>query len=109
MKFTYIAVAAALAQVCIAGTAIPCTASQNNACLSFQIGISDTYYCVCTASPSCSIDQRDCYSQKYQLCKNFYATKQTSCNPGVPCPVPTECSKLWIAGVKTYKCTQFQS
>ncbi|KAG0363784.1 hypothetical protein BGX24_004842, partial [Mortierella sp. AD032] len=79
MKITYIAIAAVLAQVCIAGT-LPCTASQDNACGIFQSGPSKKYLCACTAEVSCSTGQGpqdtwgECNSAKRQLCKNFCAT-----------------------------------
>ncbi|KAG0277302.1 hypothetical protein BGZ96_002916, partial [Linnemannia gamsii] len=106
MKITYIAIAAAFAQVCIAGTVLTCTGEQDNVCRTFQIGTGDYYFCVCTASPSCQVGNSNCNSAKLQQCKNFCNTKLV-CDPVSPCPYPTECSNLWIGGVKKYKCAQF--
>ncbi|KAK3818260.1 MAG: hypothetical protein JOS17DRAFT_757446 [Linnemannia elongata] len=107
MKITYIAIAAAFAQLCIAAV-LPCSMSQESACRTFQLGGGDYHVCVCTADPSCQVGDPSCNSFKLQQCKTFCASKLT-CTPGAPCPVPTECSNKWMGGVKTYKCSQYIS
>ncbi|KAG0376308.1 hypothetical protein BGX24_007923 [Mortierella sp. AD032] len=107
MKITYIAIAAAFAQVCIAaGVVVPCTGDQDRVCRTFQLGNGDYYMCVCSANPSCQIGDPQCNSSKLRQCETFCATKMI-CNPGGTCPTPSECSNKWLGGRKTYKCTQF--
>ncbi|KAG0288217.1 hypothetical protein BGZ96_007983 [Linnemannia gamsii] len=106
MKITHIAIAAAFAQVCIAGSVLPCSIDQENSCQTFLLGNADYYMCICTADPSCQVGNAMCHSSKLQQCKHFCAAK-LACNPGAICPVPTECSNKWTGGSKTYKCTQY--
>ncbi|KAF9538154.1 hypothetical protein BGW38_010011, partial [Lunasporangiospora selenospora] len=109
MKITYVALAAvAFAQMCIAGSVLPCTGEQDRLCRKFQREGNDMYYCICTSPDlSCQVGMPDCNSDKKRECKDFCDAK-VICG-GSPCPYPSHCTKLAMGGKPEYKCTQYSN